>query len=145
VLTAVLDANVLARGIVAPPDSTAEFIADCWANRRFQLVTSDHIRRMLQAALRRPYFQERLTPTQIAIYDLHLRLRARWVKLPCPGSASGVVEDPEDDVVLSTAICGDAPYLVSQDKHLLSIGGYDRVVIMTMEAFAHMLRADLGV
>jgi predicted nucleic acid-binding protein len=42
-----------------------------------------------------------------------------------------VCRDPDDNRVLETAIIGDAAGIVSGDKDLLVLGGYDGVAIVT--------------
>jgi len=46
-----------------------------------------------------------------------------------------VAEDPDDDVVLSTAVNGKADYIVSGDKHLLKIGKFKNIRIVTVGEF----------
>lgn len=42
-------------------------------------------------------------------------------------------EDPEDDIVLTTAVEGNASYIVSGDNHLLSLKRFKGVRIVTVE------------
>lgn len=51
-----------------------------------------------------------------------------------------VIDDPDDDVVLNTAISGKADYIVSGDKHLLKIGNYKEIQIISVSEFAKILR-----
>jgi len=53
-----------------------------------------------------------------------------------------VVRDPEDDMVIATAIATGADYLVSRDKDLLVLGEYEGVRIVTPEEFSLVLRND---
>jgi len=46
-----------------------------------------------------------------------------------------VAEDPDDDVVLSTAVNGKAEYIVSGDKHLLKIDKFKNIRIVTVGEF----------
>jgi uncharacterized protein len=50
-----------------------------------------------------------------------------------------VVEDPEDDVVLATALAGGASYVVSGDRHLLDLGRFESVRIVTVEEMLRIL------
>ena len=50
-----------------------------------------------------------------------------------------VVEDPEDDVVLGTALAGGASYVVSGDRHLLDLGRFESVRIVTVEEMLRIL------
>jgi len=53
-----------------------------------------------------------------------------------------VVRDPEDDMVIATALAAGADYLVSRDKDLLVLGEYEGVKIVTPEEFSLVLRND---
>jgi uncharacterized protein len=53
-----------------------------------------------------------------------------------------VVRDPNDDVILATAIAAKVGYLVSRDKDLLSLGEYEGTSIVSPEAFLHLLRTQ---
>jgi len=43
----------------------------------------------------------------------------------------GVSPDPDDDIFLSVALAAGADYLVSGDSHLLSLGEYRNVTVIT--------------
>jgi uncharacterized protein len=52
-----------------------------------------------------------------------------------------VSEDPDDDVYLAAAIQGRCQYVVSGDPHLLTIGEYESIRIVTPRAFLTLLTA----
>ena len=55
-----------------------------------------------------------------------------------PGSATAmgaVPADPDDDVVMAAALESQAKYIVSEDNHLLSLGDYAGIQILSRDAF----------
>jgi uncharacterized protein len=50
-------------------------------------------------------------------------------------SLSVITEDPEDNRVLECAIAGRADIIVSGDRHVLKLGGYQGIVILTARQF----------
>jgi len=52
---------------------------------------------------------------------------------------SPVSADPDDDKYLHAAATGRASVVVSGDRHLLSLGDYDSIRILTPRAFLEML------
>ena len=46
-----------------------------------------------------------------------------------------VRDDPDDDRVLECAIAGRADYIVSGDRHLLKLGSYEDIPILTVRQF----------
>lgn len=57
-----------------------------------------------------------------------------------PGTLRAVSKDPDDNPIIETALVGGASYVVTGDKHLLQIGTYHGVAIVTVVSF----RARLG-
>ena len=55
-----------------------------------------------------------------------------------------VPDDPDDDVVIATAVESQAEYIVTEDQHLLQLGKWHSIRIMNRTAFASELDA-LGV
>ena len=58
------------------------------------------------------------------------------------GPVAPVTGDPDDDVILATAVAAEVSVLISGDrKHLLPLGEYAGVRILTPQAFLAELRA----
>jgi putative PIN family toxin of toxin-antitoxin system len=58
---------------------------------------------------------------------------------------SGVVpDDPDDDVIVAAAIESLSPYIVSEDKHLLTLQQYQQIRIVSRDEFQEEL-TRLGV
>jgi putative PIN family toxin of toxin-antitoxin system len=53
---------------------------------------------------------------------------------------TGIVRDPNDDMVLATASAAHATYLITRDLDLLSLQTYEGITILTPEAFMGILR-----
>ncbi|MFN4133535.1 MAG: putative toxin-antitoxin system toxin component, PIN family [Candidatus Hadarchaeales archaeon] len=51
-----------------------------------------------------------------------------------------VKEDPDDDMVLRTANDGEAEYIVSGDRHLLSLKEFRRIKIVTVDQMLDILK-----
>jgi uncharacterized protein len=52
-----------------------------------------------------------------------------------PGKIKVIEEDPDDDIILETAIIGNCDFIVSGDPHLLRLGEYAKVRIVTVSEF----------
>ena len=68
------------------------------------------------------------TNSQIERYISILIRQAKVV--PAQAKFKIVLEDPDDDVVINTALTGKANYIVSGDKHLLKLACYKRIQIV---------------
>jgi uncharacterized protein len=52
----------------------------------------------------------------------------------------GIVRDPNDDMVVATAVRAHADYIVTRDRDLLSLERHEGITIITPEAFMAILR-----
>lgn len=53
-----------------------------------------------------------------------------------------VADDPDDDRVLECAVAGKAEFVISGDRHLLQLGTYEEISIVTVRQF--LTAAGLG-
>jgi len=73
--------------------------------------------------------------------DRFLAILVRKTKIVTPSSRFKVIsEDPDDDVVLNTAYAGKAEYIVTGDRHLLSLKEFKRTKIVTVTQIIESLR-----
>ncbi len=139
---AVLDTNVLVSGVITPR-GVPRRILEAWHAGRFTLLTSEAIVAEVSRVLRYARIRERYGVTEddaLAVAD-SLTVDAEVV--------AGLYEvqrsaDPDDDMFLACALEGRAEYVVSGDRHLLEIGSYHGVVIVTPRQFAAVLSAEAG-
>ena len=120
-IRAVLDANVLAPGFLAKTSTAARLLAH-WYAGQFELVVSEHLLTELASTYDDHYFRMRISPSQIDRALHALRTRAIMTELTV--AVAGIATHREDDLILATALSGDASYLVTQDRQLLKLGSY---------------------
>lgn len=140
-IRATLDVNVLVSGFPASSGSPAELL-ERWLRREFELILSEHILIEASEAWEKPYWAARYTADQVHNTVALLRERARLV-VPAP-TVRGVAEDEEDDLVLATAIAGDAGVLVTGDRYLQALGQYQNVAILSPRQFLEVLEEAAG-
>ena len=59
-----------------------------------------------------------------------------------PDISGMVPHDPTDDMIVACAMAAGADYLVTRDHDMLVLGDYQGIVMITPEAFLHVLRAE---
>ena len=138
-IRATLDVNVLASGFLVKNGVPAELVK-AWLGHAYELVLSDHILEGLQRTFLKPYFRDRMAPSDAD--DVHRILRSRASLVVPSVPVHGIGEDEEDDLVLSTALTGAAAYLVTGDRHLQQIGRYQGLIILPPRAFLEVLARD---
>jgi putative PIN family toxin of toxin-antitoxin system len=67
------------------------------------------------------------------------RIVRRCASIELPTSRHAVPDDPKDSPILQTALAAGADYLVTNDRHLLSLDPYEGVRIISMNAYERLL------
>lgn len=136
---AVLDTNVFVSGLINPEGFPAAILTALRAGR-FVLVSSPAVNEEIMAVLSRPRIRDRYGLSD-RIFDIAFIL---WeiaelvINLP----EVRVCGDPDDDKFLATAVGGKADFLVTGDaSHLLHLGEYQGVAIVSPREFVSQLRA----
>lgn len=137
-IRAALDANILISGTIVTVGISGQLV-DAARARHFVLVTSrpiidEAIRNLSRDRIRRRY---NITPDEIA--RLRVLLEEEAVLTPLTVQVHGVATHPEDDLILATALSGQANYLVTGDRQLLNLGTYQGVAILSPRAFLVLL------
>ncbi len=73
-----------------------------------------------------------LTPSKLVAYAMNL---ASIFEVQVTEGIPIVVADPDDDIFLRCAVVADAAYVVSGDHHLLALGEYAGIPILTIRDF----------
>jgi putative PIN family toxin of toxin-antitoxin system len=139
VIRATLDANVLAPGFTSRGSASGQIIAR-WRAREFELVISTHLLRELARALTDPYFAARLEPDEALAIVTELRTIAALVEPTV--AVRGVATHPEDDLVLSAALSGQAEILCTRDKQLLKLRDHAGLAILSPGEFLSFLETE---
>lgn len=138
-LKIVLDTNVFVSSLLSKHGAPAHAI-DAWREQRFLLCCSPAILAEVQRVLAYPKLREKyhLTPEDIdALLDL-----LQHDTLLVPGQIvidSVIPDDPTDEIFLSCAIEAEADLIVSGDRHLLALGSYAGIPIVTVRTLLDQL------
>ncbi len=135
-IVAVLDTNVLVSAFPAHGTVPAMLI-DAWREGAFHLVISEHILEELTATWADPYWQARFSPTDSNAAIALLRSDAIVTTLTV--EVVGVATHPEDDLILATAVAGNAAYLVTGDRKLREVGSFHGVTMLSPRDFLERL------
>ena len=141
-LRAVLDANVLASTLIRPQGPPGQIVTRLLENQAFTLIVSAPILEELRRCLSYPRVRKymKVTEEELDLWVTALGLVADVVEET--RSVSAVVADPDDNKYLAAALEGRADVVVSGDKHLLDLGEYEGVRIVTPRVFLTMLKQE---
>ena len=114
----VLDTNVVASALLW--DGTPRALLQAARERRIALFTSTALLAELTDILGRRKFERKITASALTIDQLVDRYVA-LTTLVRPVLVSGVAPDPDDDVVIGTALAAGATLIVTGDRELRSV------------------------
>lgn len=125
----VLDINVFISGVFfsGPPYQ----LLKAWRNQEFQIVISPEI-------LDEYHRVGKELSAKFPLVDLDPILKLIIAKTELIEAASldeAVCDDPDDDKFFAGAIAGEAMLIVSGDKHLLKMSGYQGVEVIRPRQF----------
>lgn len=139
-LSAVFDSTILVSAFLTPRGLTDQLLT--LARRgAFDLYLSDEIIDETQTVLlERERIRQRYVYTDEQAIRFCRSLRPSFHLVKDPPVVSGVVRDPNDDMVIACALAASAPYLVTRDPDLLTLKTYQGVQMISPEEFIHLVR-----
>jgi len=137
----VLDANVLVSALISPRGATAQLLG-AWEEGRFVLLISEAILRELDRVLHYPKLQERYRLPESRIARFLQLLRTQGVLVETTVQLSVIERDPTDNRYLECAVTGEAQIIVSGDRHLLELGAYQGIQILSPAGFLAFLKLE---
>jgi len=140
-LRVVIDTTVIVSGSLSRQGATAE-ILNAWRERRFLLLSSPAIVAEIGAVLRYPRIRKKYPLTDAEVDQLISLLIYDALLVPGGADVTGSVPaDPKDEMFLACALDGQADVIVSGDHHLLEIGVFKEIPILTARQFLEQLQA----
>ena len=138
---AVLDTNVYVSGTILSRGVPWE-VLEAWRQNEFILVTSKAILAEIERVLRYPRIRRRYSVTAQDLARLMDSLRADALVVPGEVEISRTSDDPDDDKFLACALEAQAECIVTGDPHLLSLGSYHGIAILTPREFLERLSSS---
>ena len=137
IIRAVIDTNVFISSILF--EGIAQQLIDCWKKAKFIFLLSKPILEEYIKVLSYPKFDL----LQDEIKEIIEEQLLPFVEVVVIKSSVSVIkEDPFDNIFLSTALDGKADFIVSGDKHLLSLKEYRGIRIIELKNFLKKIVSD---
>lgn len=141
-LRVVLDTNQFVSSVLVRQGLPAQAL-DAWRRREFLLITSPSIIAEIRSTLNYPRIRRKYPLTDDDVERLVALLEQDALVVPGEiGTTGAVPADPTDDMVLACAIEGQADLIVSGDHHLLDLGEYQGIPIITVRKFLEWLATE---
>jgi putative PIN family toxin of toxin-antitoxin system len=137
----VIDTNVLISSYLSPASFPA-LVFQLLRAGRFKLVLTNAILEEYATVLRRSKLAPHLQLNEGQISDA-LDYFTKSSLIVEPTVSLRVVEaDPKDDKFIECAVAGGADVIVSGDKHLLALGSYEGIQIVSPAVFVMLLERE---
>lgn len=137
-LNVVIDTNVFIRAILVPSGVPAQII-EKWSQARFWLITSKSIIREIRDVFFYDRIRKRCPKSDEEINQFIDRIQQAGVETPEQLNLKIISDDPTDDKFIIAAVEGRADYIVSGDQHLLQLGAYNEIKIVSPKEFMEIL------
>lgn len=138
-LRVVLDTNVFVSSLLVKKGLPAQ-VLNAWRKRRYLLAISPALIAEIQAVLNYPRIRRKYMLHDEDIEQLITLLKQDALLVPGNAGVTGVIpDDPKDDMVLACALDAQADFIVSGDSHLLDLGEYQGIPILTVREFVEHL------
>ena len=118
----VLDTNVVASALLW--DGPPRRLLRAGREETIRLFTSSPLLAELTDILARPKFAKKISASLLSIDEI-VGLYAVLAGVVRPANVPRLASDPDDDVVIGTALAAKAEYLVTGDRALRSLGEYE--------------------
>lgn len=136
----VLDANIFVSALVNTQGNPKR-ILDLWEQGAIDVLVSAPIIDEIGRVLRYPRIVKRHKQNEQAIQRFLDLLSSEAVRVEPVEVLEAVQEDATDNRYLECAIEGRARYIISGDKHILNLGQYRGIVILSPAAFVTLLES----
>lgn len=133
-LKVVLDTNQFVSSIISKKGPSAQLF-QAWREHAYILIISLEIIKEIEQALRYPHITKKYHLREEDIESFIHLIEHEAVVLPGSLRVDVIKEDPEDNKILACALEARAQYIVSGDKHLLSLRQYKDIAIVTAREF----------
>ncbi|MDE2231540.1 MAG: putative toxin-antitoxin system toxin component, PIN family [Candidatus Omnitrophica bacterium] len=137
-LKVVVDTNQFVSALISKRSQSARLL-ELWKNQHFILVTSPEIIAEIKEVLEYPHIRQKYKLSKVEIVSLLVLIEHEAVVLPSLPAVHIIKDGPDDNKFLACALAAQAEYIVSGDRHLLNLGSYGPVSIVTVKDFLHVI------
>jgi putative PIN family toxin of toxin-antitoxin system len=131
----VLDTNILISATLAEHGFSAKIFRAA-RHQKIRVIISEYILTEYSNVMRRPHIAKKYRGIDLQV-DAVIRFLNVRATIVAPHKIEPIIPaDPKDGAILACAIQGNAKYIVSGDEHLLQLGSYRGIKILSPRDFA---------
>lgn len=111
-----VDTNIWVSALINPHGYPAK-LKDAWLNKKFRVVMSIPLLKEISEVLHRPRIKNKYKLTNAHIEQFLTLLSQKAIHVEVSGNLK-ICRDPDDDLILETAILSKVKYMVSRDDDI---------------------------
>lgn len=138
-MRAVIDTVVFVRALINPHGRWGRLLFQLCD--RYTIVLSPDIIREILDVLHRSGLRERFPQIDEVAVSRALAVIER-AEVVTPAVSLSVCHDPNDDKFFECAMAGEASYIVSEDKDVLTVGEYQGIKTVSAAEFTRLIAPD---
>jgi hypothetical protein len=140
-LRVVLDTSIFVSSLLVKEELPAQ-VLDAWRERQYLLIIFPSIIAEIRATLGYSSIRCKYGIVDEDVEQLVALLEQDALLVAGEANVAGSIpQDPADEIVLACAIDAQADVIVSGDRHLLELGSYQAISILTARQFLERLGA----
>ena len=136
----VLDTTIVVSSFLSPTGAPGRII-ELWQDETFEVAASEPILAEYGRVLGYEHIRARHRMSDDEIDQASTQLRQAVILVEPTERIVAIAADPADDMFLECAVAANAEYIISRDPHLLNIGEFRGIQILSPGAFLAVLRA----
>lgn len=140
-LKVVLDTNLFISGLINSLGPPAQLLK-AWRKYAYILITSNEILEEIERVLNYSHIVKKYHLSKEVIESNINLIKQEAIVLFDTVKLSVIKSDPDDNKILACALEAKAQYIISGDDHLLSLGQYHDIKIVTAREFLKILAGE---
>ena len=115
-------------------------LSELFLFERFQIIFSDELFNEFLDVARRPKFKKYFDEKSVQLLIENISEKLEFIEV---ASAITICRDLKDNFILALSIDGNADYIVTGDKDLLSLNGFKGKKIVTINEFIKIIDTEV--
>ena len=115
-------------------------LSELFLFERFQIIFSDELFNEFLDVARRPKFKKYFDEKSVQLLIENISEKLEFIEV---ASAITICRDLKDNFILALSIDGNADYIVTGDKDLLSLNGFKDKKIITINEFIKVIDTEV--
>ena len=137
----VLDANIYVSALISDKGNPAAII-NSWLSGEFDLLISQAIKDELLRVTSYERIQNKYRKVKETRLEFAELIAKQGIWIGQVKTLSVVTRDESDNIYVECAVEGDAQYIVSGDAHLLELGEYQGIIMLSSASFVTLLKTN---